>query len=78
MSYTVTFENYSKSFTVQEDELILDAAVRQGINFPYTCSKGFCGACKGELLSGDIEYKKELISKNIHTKFLKLVQYKMI
>lgn len=59
MSYTVTFENYSKSFSVDKDELILDAAVRQGINFPYTCSKGFCGACKGELLSGDIEYKKD-------------------
>jgi len=59
MSYTVTFQNYSKSFMVEENELILDAAIRQGINFPYTCTKGFCGACKGELLSGEIEYVKE-------------------
>lgn len=37
----------------QEDSL-LRAALRAGLAFPYECSVGGCGACRFELLSGDM------------------------
>ena len=43
-----------------DDETVLDAALRQGLAFPYGCRNGFCGSCKGRLLSGDVTYGEEL------------------
>ena len=35
---------------------MLEAALRQGIGLPYGCRNGACGACKGVLRSGELEY----------------------
>jgi len=35
---------------------VLEAALRQGIGLPYGCRNGACGACKGVLRSGELEY----------------------
>jgi CDP-4-dehydro-6-deoxyglucose reductase len=35
---------------------VLEAAMRQGIGLPYGCRNGACGACKGVLRSGTLEY----------------------
>jgi CDP-4-dehydro-6-deoxyglucose reductase len=35
---------------------VLEAAMRQGIGLPYGCRNGACGACKGILRSGELEY----------------------
>ena len=35
---------------------MLDAALRQGIAFPYGCRNGVCGSCKGHILEGEYEY----------------------
>lgn len=43
-----------------DDETVLDAALRQGLAFPYGCRNGFCGSCKGQLVSGDVTYGEEL------------------
>ena len=32
--------------SVNNDELLLDAAVRQGINLPLDCREGVCGTCQ--------------------------------
>ena len=37
-------------------ETILEAALRQGLNLPYVCRDGACGACKGKILSGTVDY----------------------
>lgn len=43
-------------FNANPDESILDAALRSGIQLPYGCRSGNCGACKAQLLKGDISY----------------------
>ncbi|WP_416900276.1 MAG: 2Fe-2S iron-sulfur cluster-binding protein [Minwuia sp.] len=36
-------------------ETILQAALRQGIAYPCGCQSGNCGACKSDLVSGEVE-----------------------
>ena len=47
------------SFTTQQNETILDAALRQGYIFPYGCRNGVCGSCKGKLLAGKVTYAQD-------------------
>ena len=47
-------------FFVEDNESILDAALRQGISLPYGCRSGRCGACAGKLLTGSIDYPEGL------------------
>ena len=54
MSLTVTLKPAERSFTVERDERILAAAIRQGIGLPYGCRDGACGSCKSRLLEGRV------------------------
>jgi CDP-4-dehydro-6-deoxyglucose reductase len=56
MSFSVLIKPSGHSFTVEQDESVLDAALRQGYTFPYGCRNGGCGACKGKLLAGEVAY----------------------
>ena len=58
MSYTVKVEPSGHSFAVEEGETVLAAALRHKYAFPYGCRNGYCGACKGLLVSGNIDYAK--------------------
>jgi CDP-4-dehydro-6-deoxyglucose reductase len=54
MSFTVTIQPANRSFSVERDEPILAAAIRQGIGLPYGCRDGACGSCKSRLLDGRV------------------------
>jgi CDP-4-dehydro-6-deoxyglucose reductase len=56
MPYQVTIAPSGHHFTVQDDETILEAALREGFSLPYGCRNGACGACKGKVLSGQFDY----------------------
>lgn len=56
MSHQVTIQPSGHQFIVDDDETILDAALREGFALPYGCRNGACGACKGRVLSGQIDY----------------------
>ncbi len=56
MSYQVTVQPSGHTFEVEENEFILDAALRQGIAFPYGCRSGSCGTCLGQVLEGEVHY----------------------
>ena len=60
MSYQVTLKPSDHSFTVEENEFILDAALRQGIAFPYQCKTGSCATCLGKVVSGSVHYPEGL------------------
>lgn len=45
-----------RQFSVEPDELILAAALRNGIGLPYGCKNGACGSCKGNVVSGQIKH----------------------
>ncbi len=58
MSYTVTVQPSSKQFTVEPNQFLLEAGIKQGVVLPYGCKNGACGSCKCKLISGEIEQGK--------------------
>ena len=56
MSHQVTIKPSGHVFSVAADETILNAAVEAGFNLPYGCRNGACGACKGSVLEGQVDY----------------------
>jgi ferredoxin len=48
-----------QAFEVEPDEIVLDAAMRQGVDIPYSCRSGTCRTCLSKVLSGKIEHEKE-------------------
>lgn len=56
MTYQVTLKPSGHEFPVEENEFILDAAIRQGIAFPYQCKTGSCATCLGKVISGEVHY----------------------
>src|SRR5258705_9473861 len=54
MPFTGRVRPGGRSFTVERDEPILTAAIRQGVGLPYGCKDGACGSCKSRLLEGRV------------------------
>jgi len=56
MSFKIHVPASGHEFTAEENETILEAALRQGIGLPYGCRNGACGKCSGKVISGETEY----------------------
>ena len=56
MSRKVTIKPSDHTFTCDEGETLLTAALREGFILPYGCRNGACGACKGRILEGEVDY----------------------
>ncbi len=56
MSFKIRVPASGHEFTAEENETILEAALRQGVGLPYGCRNGACGRCSGEVLSGETHY----------------------
>jgi CDP-4-dehydro-6-deoxyglucose reductase len=56
MSFKVLVEPSGQSFFIEPDETILEAALRHGFSFPYGCRDGACGACKGKVIEGELNF----------------------
>lgn len=53
MTYQVKIADSSGiSFPCEADETILEAAERAGYAIPYSCRKGICSSCEGDLVTG--------------------------
>ncbi len=56
MSHSITFEPSNTCVDIRDNEPVLDAGLRQGLNLAYGCRNGACGACKSQLLEGSVSY----------------------
>jgi CDP-4-dehydro-6-deoxyglucose reductase/terephthalate 1,2-dioxygenase reductase component len=54
MSHRVAIADSEAAFDCSEGQSLLDAALRAGIELPYSCRKGVCGNCAGEVLQGEV------------------------
>jgi ferredoxin len=54
MHFTVTIADLNQSAPAAEGQTILAALLAQGIGFSYSCQAGNCGACKCELVAGEV------------------------
>ena len=57
MTFQVTIQSSGHTFSVNPEESVLDAALRQGIILPYGCRNGACGSCMGTLKAGTVNYR---------------------
>ena len=44
---------------VPPNKAILETALDQGIDLPYSCQSGLCTACRGKALSGKVKLDEE-------------------
>ena len=54
MSFKIQIAGSNVTFDCASTENLLDAAMRQGIDMPYSCRKGVCGNCKGRVVQGEL------------------------
>ncbi len=52
-SHQITIDGYS--FLARRGELLLDAALSNGIDLPHDCRAGHCGTCCVRLVSGEVQ-----------------------
>lgn len=51
---TIIYEGAEYHVEVQPDKTILEAALEQDVDMPYSCQAGLCTACRGKCLSGKV------------------------
>lgn len=56
---TVRYDGQEFKFIVEPSNTILQTALDQGIDLPYSCQSGLCTACRGKALSGKVKLDEE-------------------
>ncbi|MEZ4670068.1 MAG: 2Fe-2S iron-sulfur cluster-binding protein [Anaerolineae bacterium] len=59
MSYEVRLVNSGKTFVIEDDETVLEAAEKAGIVLSYSCRGGTCRSCMTHILTGQAEHDPE-------------------
>jgi CDP-4-dehydro-6-deoxyglucose reductase len=54
----ITLRATDRMFTAQPGQSILAAALQAGVQLPYSCTGGKCGACRARLVTGQIRYPR--------------------
>ena len=53
---TVLMDGRRRTFTMRmNDEVVLDAAMRAGLELPFSCRAGVCSTCRTKLVRGEVE-----------------------
>ena len=55
MPCQITLQPSGHQFTAEPTETLLEAALNAGVNLPYGCRNGACGACKGSVVQGEVD-----------------------
>ncbi|MGL4632404.1 MAG: 2Fe-2S iron-sulfur cluster-binding protein [Leadbetterella sp.] len=56
---TVNYEGQTHVFKVEPHQTVLEAALDQDIDLPYSCQAGMCTACLGKCTSGKVKMDEE-------------------
>jgi ring-1,2-phenylacetyl-CoA epoxidase subunit PaaE len=58
---TILVDDEETTFEMSQKQTVLDAALKQGIDAPYSCQGGICSSCLARVTSGKAEMKKNAI-----------------
>lgn len=56
MTFQLSIEPVGDTIEVDDEQTLLDAALRQGIYLPHACCHGLCGTCKVQVVEGEVEH----------------------
>ena len=56
---TIIYDDEEHVVTVGTDASILEAALDNGIDLPYSCQSGLCTACRGKCTSGNVKMDED-------------------
>ena len=56
---TIRYDGQEYKVLVPANKAILETALDQGIDLPYSCQSGLCTACRGKALSGQVKLDEE-------------------
>lgn len=56
MPFQVKIKPSNHTFIAEDEETVLTGALREGHILPYGCRNGACGACKGKIIEGSVDY----------------------
>ena len=57
----VMVDDEETTFDMSQKMTLLDGALKQGIDAPYSCQGGICSSCIARIVSGTAEMKKNSI-----------------
>ena len=56
---TVLMDGRRRNFTMKmNDDTVLDAAARAGLELPFSCRAGVCSTCRTKVISGEVEMEQ--------------------
>jgi ring-1,2-phenylacetyl-CoA epoxidase subunit PaaE len=55
----IRYDGNEHTISVPHNKTILETALDQGIDLPYSCQSGLCTACRGKALSGQVKLDEE-------------------
>jgi len=55
MAFSILITSANARISAEEGDSILDAALLAGVDYPFGCMEGQCGACKTRLISGEVD-----------------------
>ena len=58
---TVLVDDEETTFIMSQQMTILDAALKQGVDAPYSCQGGICSSCMARITAGSAQMKKNAI-----------------
>ncbi|MFV8269065.1 2Fe-2S iron-sulfur cluster-binding protein [Flavobacterium sp. GT2N3] len=58
---TIMVDDEETTFEMSQKQTVLDAALKQGIDAPYSCQGGICSSCLARVISGTAEMTKNSI-----------------
>ena len=56
MTLHFTLNSSSDLYKIEDNETLLQAALKQGLILPYGCKNGACGSCKATIIDGKVDY----------------------
>lgn len=55
----IILEGQEYGFEVSPEQTILEAGLGEDIDMPYSCQSGLCTACRGKLISGEVNMEED-------------------
>lgn len=61
-TFTLVLARSGSRLTVPRGSTVLQALLAHGVDVPYSCEQGICGACETKVLSGEPDHRDQILS----------------